>query len=60
MKIGSSCSKRNVEVHYCDRCNEELEDIYKTQDKIEVTCRFCDKKYYFEKDYILERIVDDE
>lgn len=26
--MGSSCPNRNVEVHYCDKCGDELEDIY--------------------------------
>ena len=26
--MGSSCPKRRVEVHYCDRCGAELEHIY--------------------------------
>ena len=26
--IGSSCRTRNVEVYYCDKCGEELEEIY--------------------------------
>ena len=25
--MGSSCPRRNVEVHYCDKCGEELEEI---------------------------------
>lgn len=24
---GSSCSLRHVEVHYCDRCDAEIEDV---------------------------------
>lgn len=54
------CSLERTERAVISIGRKELEDIYKTQDKIEVTCRFCDKKYYFEKDYILERIVDNE
>lgn len=54
------CSVERTERAVISIGRKELEDIYKTQDKIEVTCRFCDKKYYFEKDYILGRIVDDE
>lgn len=26
--IGSGCRNRNVEIHYCDHCDEELGDIY--------------------------------
>ena len=54
------CSVERTERAVISIGRKELEEIYKTQDKIEVTCRFCDKKYYFEKDYILGRIEDDE
>ncbi len=54
------CSIERTERAVISIGRKELEEIYKTQDKIEVTCRFCDKKYYFEKDYILGRIEDDE
>lgn len=54
------CSSERTERAVISLGKKELEEIYKTQDKIEVTCRFCDKKYYFEKDYILGRIKDDE
>lgn len=26
--LGAACGRRRVEVHYCDRCGEELGDIY--------------------------------
>lgn len=26
--LGRECSLRNVEVHYCDNCGEELDEIY--------------------------------
>lgn len=26
--LGSACGLKNVEVHYCDKCKEELDDIY--------------------------------
>jgi molecular chaperone Hsp33 len=54
------CSVERTERAVISIGRKELEEIYKTQEKIEVTCRFCDKKYYFEKDYILGRIEDDE
>lgn len=31
--MGNSCPNRNVEVHYCDSCGEELDDIYKSDDE---------------------------
>ncbi len=38
---GSSCPNRNVEVHYCDRCGEELDadDIH--DDGGYEYCDFC-------------------
>lgn len=30
---GSSCPNRHVEVHYCDECGCELDDIYDVDDK---------------------------
>lgn len=54
------CSVERTERAVISLGKDELEQIYKTQDKIEVTCRFCDKKYYFEKDYIMGRIKTDE
>ena len=54
------CSTERTERAVISLGKKELEEIYKSQDKIEVTCRFCDKKYYFEKDYILGRIKDNE
>ena len=26
--IGDLCERRRVEVYYCDKCGEELEDVY--------------------------------
>lgn len=37
--LGDSCSRRNVEVYYCDKCGEELvEDVYEDEDK-----HYCDQ-----------------
>lgn len=37
--LGMSCSLRRVEVHYCDRCGEELDEIYDVGD--EELCERC-------------------
>lgn len=29
---GSACPLTQVEVHYCDKCGEELDDIYEVDD----------------------------
>ena len=36
---GSRCPLREVEVHYCDKCNEELDDIYELDG--EELCEYC-------------------
>lgn len=46
--LGSSCPNRNVEVYYCDRCGEQLEDVYDVDG--EDLCEECLKKM-FRKDY---------
>ena len=30
--MGSSCPNRNVPHLYCDKCEKEVEDLYKTED----------------------------
>jgi hypothetical protein len=37
--IGSLCPYNEVEVHYCDRCGAELDDIYRWDD--EELCEEC-------------------
>lgn len=41
---GSSCPNRNVEVHYCDKCGCELEDIYEVDG--EELCEDCLKEKF--------------
>lgn len=31
--LGSSCPNRRVEVHYCDNCGEELDEVYEADGK---------------------------
>ncbi len=54
------CSEERTERAVISIGVKELQEIYQTQETIEVTCRFCDKKYFFEKDYILGRIKNDD
>ena len=42
--LGSSCRYRNVEVHYCDKCHKEIEDIYEVDG--EEICESCLKKMF--------------
>lgn len=36
---GSSCPSRRVEVHYCDKCGEELDEVYEADG--EELCAEC-------------------
>lgn len=36
---GPRCPRRNVEVHYCDKCGEELDEIYEVDG--EELCEEC-------------------
>ena len=42
--IGNACHLRKVVVHYCDRCGEELDDIYDVDD--EELCEECLKENF--------------
>lgn len=45
---GSACPLTHVEVHYCDRCGDELDEIYEVDD-IEL-CEDCLKERFRRKD----------
>lgn len=47
------CSKERVEKALISLGTEELQKMADEEDRIEVCCHFCDKKYYFTKDEIL-------
>jgi hypothetical protein len=42
---GSLCPNRNVEVHYCDRCGEELDEIDEDENGFEL-CELCRDELY--------------
>lgn len=42
--MGKYCPRRNVEVHYCDRCEEELEEIFLVDG--EELCEECLKEKF--------------
>ena len=42
--LGSSCPNRRVPVHYCDRCDGELEEIYDVDG--EELCEDCLKDMF--------------
>lgn len=45
---GSSCPLRNVPVHYCDKCGEELEDVFEVDG--EELCEECLKNMFRKED----------
>lgn len=42
--LGSSCPNRNVPVYYCDKCGDELEEIYDVDG--EELCEDCLKEMF--------------
>lgn len=44
------CSKEKIEKGIISLGKEELEDIIKTEEKIETVCHFCNEKYVFTKE----------
>lgn len=46
--MGNACPRRNVEVHYCDRCEEELEEIFLVDG--EELCEECLKDKFRKED----------
>ena len=42
--VGDSCPHRNVEVHYCDMCEEELDVIYDVEG--DELCEECLKERF--------------
>lgn len=42
--LGSSCPNRNVPVYYCDKCGDELEEIYDVDG--EELCEECLKDVF--------------
>ena len=42
--IGSHCRNRNVEVHYCDKCDCEIDEIYEVDG--EELCEDCLKEMF--------------
>lgn len=48
------CSRERVEKALISLGKDELSKMAESDEKIEVCCHFCDKKYYFDKDDIKE------
>lgn len=42
--LGNACSLRRVEVHYCDHCKDEIEEIYDVDG--EELCEECLKDMF--------------
>ena len=45
--LGKACPNREVEVHYCDKCGEELEDIFEVDG--EELCEECLKDMFMKE-----------
>ena len=45
---GSSCPLRNVPVYYCDKCGEELDEVYEV-DGVDL-CEDCLKEMFKKED----------
>lgn len=41
---GSACPLTHVEVHYCDKCDDELDEIYEVDDM--ELCEYCLKEMF--------------
>lgn len=48
------CSRERVEKALISLGKDELSKLAESEEKMEVCCHFCDKKYYFDKDDIKE------
>lgn len=55
-KYKCDCSKEKFEKGLIALGKEELENITKTEEKIETVCHFCNKKYEFTRDEIIKLI----
>ena len=44
-----ACSRQKIETTLRAMGRDELEDILKTRDSIEVSCEFCSEQYHFDK-----------
>lgn len=53
-KYRCDCSKEKFERGLISLGKQELENIIKTQENIETTCQFCNKKYEFTKNEIIK------
>lgn len=42
--LGKLCFRRNVEIHYCDHCGEEIDEIYDVDG--EELCEECLKEMF--------------
>ncbi len=54
MNYKCDCSKERVERALVSLGREELVKMAEEQDSTEVCCHFCDKKYIFSKDEIID------
>ena len=46
--LGNACPRRRVKVYYCDKCGEELDEVYEVDG--EELCEDCLKKKFLKED----------
>ena len=46
--MGDACPRRNVEVHYCDQCDEKIEEVFEVDG--EELCEECLKDMFRKAD----------
>lgn len=51
-KYECNCNKEKFKIGIQSLKQDEIEEIFEKQGKIETTCQFCNKKYEFKKDEI--------
>ena len=46
--MGDACPRREVEVHYCDQCDEQIEEVFEVDG--EELCEECLKNMFRKED----------
>ena len=46
--LGNACPRRRVKVHYCDKCGEQIDEVYEVDG--EELCEDCLKEMFLKED----------
>ena len=46
--IGNACPHKHVKVHYCDKCGEQIDEVYEVDG--EELCEDCLKEMFLKED----------